>query len=123
MPAGRPRDEVKNRLKKGWQDRMKDLAREGASDVEVRGDIGISIDLWYRWIADEPEFAETIKECKMLCQTWWERTGRNMAKGAEGNSAVWIFNMKNRFGWKDKQEIEHSGGLAIVKVNELDEKI
>lgn len=23
-----------------------------------------------------------------------------------GNSAVWIFNMKNRFGWRDKQETE-----------------
>jgi len=32
------------------------------------------------------------------------------------NPAAWIFNMKNRFGWRDKQEIEHTGEFAKIHI-------
>lgn len=119
MAGGRPRDTVIDRLKEGWQTTMKDMARDGASDVELRAELGISDDLWYRWIDDEPEFARTVKACKQLCQVWWEKTGRKMAGGqAEGNATVWIFNMKNRFNWRDKQDVEHSGQVSYSDMTE-----
>jgi len=47
---------------------------------------------------------------------FWEEMG---IKGSAGklkgfNSKAWEFNMKNRFkhDWKEKQEIEHKGGLS-----------
>lgn len=126
MAGGRPKDEVIDRLKEGWQSQMKELARDGASDVELRVELGISENLWYRWIAEDEEFCQTVKECKQLCCVWWEKHGRKMAAGtAEGNSTVWIFNMKNRFGWKDKIETEHSGSIALTDMTdeELDRRI
>jgi len=43
-----------------------------------------------------------------------------MATGADGNPAVWIFNMKNRFGWRDKHEIEsrHEGKPVTIQIVE-----
>jgi len=123
--TGRPKDRPHKKLAIGWQQTMIDLAKDGASELEVRTTLGISNDLWYRWIEDEPEFSQTVKTCKALCEMWWERHGRKMAAGAPGNSAVWIFNMKNRFGWKDKQEVEHSGHISYSDLTdeELEHKI
>lgn len=123
--VGRPKDRPEKKLEAGWRDRMIELASEGASDVEVRVMLKISADLWYRWIEDEPEFSSTVKICRDLCETWWEKNGRKMAAGAAGNSAVWIFNMKNRFGWRDKQEVEHSGHISYADMTdeELEHKI
>lgn len=120
MAGGRPKETPEKRLKVGWQQVMLDLATDGASELEVRTTLGISADLWYRWIEDEQEFSATVKNCKALCETWWEKNGRRMAGGGPGNAAVWIFNMKNRFGWKDKQEVEHSGHVSYSDLTDDD---
>ena len=54
------------------------------------------------------EFSYTIKRAKLLCENYAEESlflGKNVA-GA-------IFNLKNNYGWKEKQEIEHNGGVFI----------
>ena len=54
------------------------------------------------------EFSNTIKRAKLLCENYAEESlflGKNVA-GA-------IFNLKNNYGWKEKQEIEHKGGVII----------
>jgi hypothetical protein len=54
------------------------------------------------------EFSNTIKRAKLLCENYAEESlflGKNVA-GA-------IFNLKNNYGWKEKQEIEHQGGVFI----------
>ena len=66
---------------------------------------------------DDADFRRTVKECKDLCQVWWERQGRKMSCGeSDGNATTWIFNMKNRFGWKDKTETEHTGNVAVTQI-------
>ena len=40
---------------------------------------------------------------------YWEKLGRDLASGKiQGNPTSWIFNVKNRLGWKDKTEVENS---------------
>ena len=119
---GRPKESIAYRIEQGkldkdWEEKITDLAAEGASDVELRLVLDISDDLWYRWIDEEPDFSRTVKRCKALCQVWWERQGRKMSSGeSDGNATTWIFNTKNRFGWKDKTETEHSGNIGVTQI-------
>lgn len=113
MPGGRPK--AKLDLKRGWKEAILSEYAEGASDVEVRvllrkfrRKASLSNDLWRRWMAEEPEFSETVKEGRAASERWWLRLGRGMAAGKiPGNPTTWIFNMKNRFAWADRQEIQN----------------
>ena len=116
----RPKETVN--LPDGWYNTILDLYKEGASDVEVKAWIyevrgSFSNDLWDRWLKEEEQFSETIKVGKMLSEAWWSRSGRKNLENKDFSYTGWYMNMKNRFGWKDKQEIdqktEHSGGITI----------
>lgn len=114
--TGRPKDDT-SRLEEGWQAMMLEMAGEGCSEYEIRAKLKISHDLWDRWIAEDEEFSYTVKLCKAACRSKWEEMGRKMAFGqVDGNPTTWIFNMKNRFSWKDKTETEHSGSISYQVV-------
>lgn len=111
MAAGRPKEEF--HLPDGWQVEVLNWYKEGASDVEIKALIyrqrgSFSNDLWNRWLNDEPEFSETIKVGRMLSEAWWHKTGRISLNDKEFSYTGWYMNMKNRFGWKDKQEVEQN---------------
>lgn len=116
--AGAPKKDL-SELPDNWYNQVLDLYKDGASDVEVKALIydwrgTFSNDLWDRWIKEEPEFSETIKKGQMLSEAWWSRSGRVNLKEREFNYTGWYMNMKNRFGWKDKQEVEQSGTVKVI---------
>lgn len=56
---------------------------------------------------------------------YWEDIGRRQANGnCLGNSRTWYYNMANRFGWREKLEVEaeHKGQIAINVVNYASQK-
>lgn len=110
MSAGRPISPLD--LPEGWHESVLSLYEEGGSDAEVKGLIyqlrgSFSNDLWDRWLKDEPEFSETIKMGRMLSERWWHKQGRTNLKVKAFNYTGWYMQMKNRFGWSDKQEHDH----------------
>lgn len=116
--AGRPQSKLD--LPEGWYNEVLSLYSEGASDVEIKAWIyekrkTFSNDLWDRWMEQEPEFSETIKRGKMLSEAWWSKTGRKNLNNKDFSYTGWYMNMKNRFGWKDKQEIDQNtkGNITI----------
>ncbi len=62
----------------------------------------------YNWVELHPAFSEAKKVATQRGQLFWEQLARAAAAGKikNFNSTVWIFTMKNRFGWRDKHDIK-----------------
>jgi len=69
------------------------------------------------YLAEKPEFSGTIKAAKSRIEEFLEQTLYRQA-----SVTGIIFNLKNNFGWKDEQKVEHSGGVRVVATDH-DEKL
>lgn len=111
-PVGRPKIKLSD-LPKDWKNIVLDLAKVGASDVEIRCRLNcICHETWTRLIEEHYEFSETIKKAVVLCESWWQVEGRISLRDTKFSPVLWYMNMKNRFGWKDKTEVD---GKVVVE--------
>jgi len=113
-PVGRPRTTLED-LPQNWEQIMVDVGQEGGSKVETMCMLGIGDSAWDTLLANHEEFRLAERKRKLLCEMWWERQGRKMAVGADGNATVWVFNMKNRFGWRDKHDHDLTSSDGSMK--------
>jgi hypothetical protein len=91
---------------------------DGLSFESFGGLVDVSKQTLYDWAVAQPKFLEAKSRGESKSRLYWEKVGRDglyneTIKDAEGstvvrsiNSTIWIFNMKNRFGWRDKTEVE-----------------
>lgn len=87
---------------------------DGFSFEAACGTLGICKQTGYDWLKRFPDFQAACDEGRTLGQLFWERAAINGLWGDKDNkfnSSVWIFTMKNQYGWKDKKEI--SGGIGL----------
>lgn len=88
--------------------------------------IGVSKSSTYRWLTDDKnDSKETLENKKAFrdaksiatdyCRLFWEKIGIdhivNYEDAPKLNTTAWIFNMKNRFGWRDK--VENTGEVTV----------
>ena len=107
-------------------DRVVECGAQGMGKCEMAEELGITYTSFETYQQQHPEFLEAVKTALRKSQAWWERKGRQATFDAQGFSATsYIFQMKNRFkdDWRDKVEQEHTGGIAIVRLSDLDERI
>jgi len=123
------------------------LAELGATDQEVADFFDIDVRTVYRWKHDQEEFCQALKAGKDVADDRVERSlyqkaigyeqeevkifmpqGREepvyapfRAKVAPDTTAA-IFWLKNRRSqdWRDKQEVEHSGEMAVTTKEQRD---
>jgi len=93
----------------------------GASKAELAVHLGISRQTLWDWEGKYPEFSEAIKRGVENSEAWWVSQGRVALREREFNHVLWYMNMKNRFGWSDKQEITGSGGKDLIPPSDPDE--
>ena len=96
----------------------------GYSKEALAGKIGINKDTLYAWSERYKKFSDAIKDGEAAGQLYWERMGITGANGEiEGfNSVAWLFNMKNRYKWTDKIDMDHTthgkeiSGFVVTQV-------
>lgn len=116
--------------------------RQGLSFESFAGTIGVNRTTLYNWENAKEEFKEAKEIGVEYSRLFWEKLGiehvvnRSDSNSQQGigsnsksrsiNAAVWIANMKNRFGWRDRQPDEHDvviNNVAKMSDEELEEKI
>ena len=117
----RPTEGIES-LPEGWYNEVLSLYKEGAADVEIKALIyewrgSFSNDLWDRWMIQEKEFSETIKTGRLLSEAWWNKKGRSNLAFKDFSYTGWYMNMKNRFGWKDRQDVTSDDKAIDTKLN------
>lgn len=92
--------------------------KDGLSFESFGGIVGVARHTLYDWEKVHPEFLHAKKEGESGSRLYWEKVGRDglyneTIKDGDGmtvtksiNATIWIFNMKNRFKWRDKTEEE-----------------
>lgn len=63
---------------------------------------------------------ESLDKARQLGQQGWESIGKRQADGrCLGNSRSWFYNMANRYGWRDKVDLQADtkGSLSVQVVN------
>jgi transposase len=115
---GRP-----SKYKPEYCERIVEFMGKGFSVEAFAGDIMVHVDSIYEWEKVYPDFSEAKKLAFGKNRIFWENIAlQHMTSGDKDpkiNSAIWIFNMKNRFKWRDMQEIKQEvTGNQTITVNQ-----
>lgn len=86
----------------------------GGSAAEFAATLDISTDTLQEWYKRHPEFSVAKKIAWTKSQAWWEKIARDYlitkSSREDGttsfNTTAWIFTMKNRFGWRDRIDVD-----------------
>ncbi len=82
--------------------------KEGYSIEEIGLELDVGYTTVYEWMERHPDFAAAIKRGREFSKAWWMKNGRSQLNSDSFNSTLWYMNMKNRFGWADKKEIQNN---------------
>lgn len=105
-------------FKKEYCDLLEAHLASGLSFKSFAGTINTTEDSLHQWKNKHEDFALSKKKGIAKCSLFWERLGRSGVAGKINgfNTGAWIFNMKNRFGWRDKHEVEHIGDTGRIHI-------
>lgn len=91
-------------LTNNWAKILTQEYKEGASDIEVCDALGISKAIFDSEYRDNAVFRELVDIGRLAQTAFWYRVARKNLNNKQFNNVVWMFNMKNRFGWAEKSE-------------------
>lgn len=113
MPAGRP-----SKYSEAYCAEVIAHMAEGASLTSFAAEIGVDRSTIAEWTRAHPEFSLAVTRAKAKCLAWWEKQARKLASTGTGNATMCVFGLKNMGGedWRDKTEVEHSGGVKVSRV-------
>jgi len=99
---------------------------KGFSFESFAGIVGTHKEVIYGWAERNVDFSDAKKMGLEVCRVFWEDMG---IKGTRGTlryfqAGSWYANMRNRFAWKDRSEVDHKSSdgtfnnkQSIININ------
>lgn len=106
-----------------WANQVVDCYREGYSDAEVAAAINITMRQFNTMLADNPTFAKLVEYGRTLSLAWWESQSRINLRNKQFNTPLWVFTMKNKYGWADKVETTSTNENTNLSLDALRSEI
>lgn len=103
-PVGRP-----SLYKPEYCQKLIDHMSQGYSFESFAAVVDVNRDTLYQWKKDHADFSDAVTKAFSKCLLKWEEIGMEGLwgnKNAIFSQNVYTFNMKNRFKWTDKVEVE-----------------
>ena len=104
-------------------DALRDIYENGGSDVEIANALRISMREFLKMEKEIPTFARFVELGRTMSQSWWYSRGRKNLANKEFNTALYNFNMKNRFGWADKVETSSNPADDTLNADQMKSEI
>lgn len=79
---------------------------KGRSLTQVAAKFRVALETLEQWGKKYKELSGAIKIGTTLSQAWWEAIGQKNLKSKNFQTGLWTQNMKNRFGWYDRDRNE-----------------
>lgn len=108
-----------SKYKEEYCDLLIEHMKKGLSFDSFAGIVKVNLDTLYEWGKVHKEFSEAKKLAFEENRIYWEEIGiAGMVGKIPGfNATIWIFNMKNRFKWRDNHHIEQNSNVTIQDAN------
>lgn len=96
------------------------LMQEGLSLTAAAAECDVHRQRVYEWEGRHPEFAEDVKLGRAKRQAFLERRLMGAADGPIVTSSIFALKNTNPDDWRDKREVEHSGGIETTTKEQRD---
>lgn len=115
MSAGRP-----TKFKPAYCQEVIAVMGEGLSLTAFAGEIGVARSTINEWMADHPEFSEAVKIGQGKRTAYLERGLLSEEVGPRITARIFALKNAAPDEWKDKREVEHSGGIDTSSKEQRD---
>lgn len=108
MPRGRPKAYTEKKEMQQKIDKYFEECQKKGEPYTITG-LCLALDICRDTLSEymkNDEFSDTIKKAKLKVENYLEKH-----LITDTSTTGIIFNLKNNFGWSDKQQIEHSGNV------------
>lgn len=101
-------------------ERILALMAEGLSLAAAAAECDVHRQRVYDWETQHPEFAECVALARSKRQAFLERRLLKAAEGPIVTSTIFALKNAGQGDWREKQEVEHSGGIETSTKEQRD---
>lgn len=115
MAGGRPTD-----FRPELGEQILQQMEQGFSLAAAAAELNIHRQRVYEWMERHPEFADTVKLAQVKRQRFLEKRLLTSDQGPVITSTIFALKNAGPEDWRDKREVEHSGGIETVSKEQRD---